>query len=116
MLAKRYRTDLAKFARFVIMLLGDEVSSSTSQQASSNAPKFDVIVVGGGLAGLTSAITVADRGGRVLLVEKNPSTGGNSAYASSGINAVDPAIEQDSIEAYRSDMEDPPHPLLADTL
>jgi succinate dehydrogenase/fumarate reductase flavoprotein subunit len=49
-----------------------------------------VIVIGAGLSGLTAAISLVDRGGKVILVEKNAYMGGNSAYASSGINAVDP--------------------------
>ena len=46
----------------------------------------DAIIVGGGLAGLVTAISVADRGGSVVLLEKQGSLGGNSAKASSGIN------------------------------
>ncbi len=38
---------------------------------------FDVLVVGGGIAGLQSAIDLGDQGFRVALVEKNPSIGGN---------------------------------------
>lgn len=35
-----------------------------------------VIVVGGGLSGLSAAHTVLERGGRVVLIEKNPFMGG----------------------------------------
>ena len=44
---------------------------------------YDVIVVGFGLAGATSAITSADLGAKVLLTEKAPEghEGGNSKYA-----------------------------------
>eukprot|EP01062_Namystynia_karyoxenos_P059014 TRINITY_DN50439_c0_g1_i1.p2 TRINITY_DN50439_c0_g1~~TRINITY_DN50439_c0_g1_i1.p2 ORF type:complete len:663 (+),score=184.20 TRINITY_DN50439_c0_g1_i1:146-1990(+) len=48
----------------------------------------DVVVVGGGLAGLTAALALLDRGARVALVEKEGAVGGNSARASSGVNAV----------------------------
>ena len=34
-------------------------------------PAFDVIIVGGGLAGLTSAIHLSKQNKQVLLVEKN---------------------------------------------
>jgi len=47
-----------------------------------------VIVVGGGLSGLSSAHTVLERGGRVLLFDKNPFLGGNSTKATSGINGA----------------------------
>jgi len=47
-----------------------------------------VIVVGGGLAGLSACHTVLEHGGRVLLVDKNPFLGGNSTKATSGINGA----------------------------
>lgn len=47
-----------------------------------------VIVVGGGLSGLSAAHTVLEHGGRVLLLEKNSFLGGNSTKATSGINAA----------------------------
>jgi succinate dehydrogenase/fumarate reductase flavoprotein subunit len=40
-----------------------------------------VIVVGGGLAGLSAAHTVLERGGRVVVLDKNPFFGGNSTKA-----------------------------------
>eukprot|EP01096_Ripella_sp_DP13-Kostka_P008124 TRINITY_DN301_c0_g2_i3.p1 TRINITY_DN301_c0_g2~~TRINITY_DN301_c0_g2_i3.p1 ORF type:complete len:1349 (-),score=671.96 TRINITY_DN301_c0_g2_i3:116-4162(-) len=47
-----------------------------------------VIVVGGGLAGLSAAHTVLERGGRVLVLDKNAFMGGNSTKATSGINGT----------------------------
>jgi len=47
-----------------------------------------VIVVGGGLAGLTTAHTVLERGGRVVLLDKMAFLGGNSTKATSGINGA----------------------------
>jgi len=49
---------------------------------------YDLVVVGGGLTGLTSALSILDAGGRVALLEKEPFVGGNSAWASSGVNAA----------------------------
>lgn len=46
----------------------------------------EVIVVGGGLAGLSAAHTVLQAGGSVVLLDKNPFMGGNSTKATSGIN------------------------------
>eukprot|EP00755_Sulcionema_specki_P024385 Sspe_Gene.14883::Locus_5167_Transcript_1_1_Confidence_1.000_Length_3727::g.14883::m.14883 len=45
-----------------------------------------VVVVGGGLAGLSATIQAAHCGARVTLVEKEAKVGGNSAKATSGIN------------------------------
>mmetsp|Transcript_11414 Transcript_11414/g.16980 ORF Transcript_11414/g.16980 Transcript_11414/m.16980 type:complete len:642 (-) Transcript_11414:31-1956(-) len=47
-----------------------------------------VIVVGGGLAGMSAAHTVVQSGGRVLVLDKSPFCGGNSTKATSGINAA----------------------------
>lgn len=47
-----------------------------------------VIVVGGGLSGLSAAHTVLERGGSVLVIDKNPFLGGNSTKATSGINGA----------------------------
>lgn len=47
-----------------------------------------VIIVGGGLAGLSAALEAHKHGASVILIEKEARLGGNSAKASSGINAV----------------------------
>ena len=43
-----------------------------------------VIVIGGGLAGLSAAHTAFERGAKVLVIDKNPFCGGNSTKATSG--------------------------------
>ncbi|KAG8527160.1 uncharacterized protein KY384_008590 [Bacidia gigantensis] len=47
-----------------------------------------VIVVGGGLSGLSAAHTIYLAGGNVLLLDKNNFFGGNSTKATSGINGA----------------------------
>lgn len=47
-----------------------------------------VIVVGGGLSGLSAAHSAIEYGAEVLLIEKNPFLGGNSTKATSGINGA----------------------------
>ncbi|RIA79797.1 fumarate reductase [Glomus cerebriforme] len=47
-----------------------------------------VIVVGGGLSGLSAAHTVLEHGGNVLVIDKNSFFGGNSTKATSGINGA----------------------------
>lgn len=42
---------------------------------------YDVVVVGGGGAGLAAAIEARERGARVLLIEKNPQLGGSTAWS-----------------------------------
>ena len=67
-----------------------------------------VIVIGGGLSGLSSAHTVLEHGGTVLLLDKNPFCGGNSTKATSGINASDTKTQirkgiKDSNESFEAD-------------
>lgn len=47
-----------------------------------------VIVIGGGLAGLSAAHTVLEHGARVVLLDKCSFLGGNSTKATSGINGA----------------------------
>jgi len=55
-----------------------------------------VIVVGGGLAGLSAAHTLLERGANVLLLDKQPFMGGNSTKATSGINGAGTQPQQDA--------------------
>lgn len=54
-----------------------------SELTNLNIPgeEFDVIVVGSGGGGLVAAITAADRGARVALLERSPKFGGTTAYS-----------------------------------
>eukprot|EP00218_Dolichomastix_sp_CCMP3274_P008867 CAMPEP_0170133594 /NCGR_PEP_ID=MMETSP0033_2-20121228/1410_1 /TAXON_ID=195969 /ORGANISM="Dolichomastix tenuilepis, Strain CCMP3274" /LENGTH=522 /DNA_ID=CAMNT_0010369097 /DNA_START=14 /DNA_END=1582 /DNA_ORIENTATION=+ len=68
-----------------------------------------VIVVGGGLAGLSAAHTIIERGGKVLLLDKMAFLGGNSTKATSGINGALTRTQQklkipDSAETFEDDI------------
>lgn len=63
--------------------------------------EFDILVVGSGSAGLTTAWTAAKHGARVLVVEKTERVGGNSAKASSGISA---AVDFSDRSAFKRDL------------
>lgn len=54
-----------------------------------------VIVIGGGLAGLSAAHTVLERGGSVMVLDKMSFCGGNSTKATSGINGALTRTQQD---------------------
>lgn len=60
------------------------------------AQQPQVIVVGGGLAGLSAAHTVVQNGGRVLLLDKSAFLGGNSTKATSGINGAGTKAQADA--------------------
>eukprot|EP00298_Acanthocystis_sp_HF-20_P015104 c21029_g1_i1.p1 GENE.c21029_g1_i1~~c21029_g1_i1.p1 ORF type:complete len:652 (-),score=297.84 c21029_g1_i1:656-2566(-) len=67
-----------------------------------------VIVVGGGLAGLSAAHTVLENGGNVVVIDKMPFFGGNSTKATSGINGAGTKAQRvlnipDTPEAFEQD-------------
>jgi flavocytochrome c len=92
-LAKHYGADMEKFltmSRFV---------------GSHDIHEPDAIIVGSGLAGLSAALNILDRGGKVVIIEKEHLLGGNSNKASSGINACCPNNETygDYLESFKED-------------
>merc|ERR1712137_1452508 len=75
---------------------------------SMTSPLSKVIVVGGGLAGLSSAHTILENGGNVLVLDKNAFMGGNSTKATSGINGTPTRTQraqgvQDGVDAFLRD-------------
>ncbi|CAG8727257.1 14908_t:CDS:2, partial [Racocetra fulgida] len=62
-----------------------------------------IIVVGGGLSGLSAAHTVLERGGNVVVIDKNSFFGGNSTKATSGINGALTKTQIDSAEIFAQD-------------
>ncbi|KAF9916327.1 hypothetical protein BX616_004027 [Lobosporangium transversale] len=67
-----------------------------------------VIVVGGGLSGLSAAHTILEHGLSVLVIDKNAFFGGNSTKATSGINGALTKTQiqlgiKDSVEAFYDD-------------
>merc|ERR1719165_15330 len=73
-------------------------------------PASQVIVLGGGLAGVSAANTVIEHGGRTILLDKSPFCGGNSTKATSGINGANTKSQRNKNIADSNDI------FLADTL
>lgn len=69
----------------------------TREPAGDIEETADVIIVGGGGAGLTAAITALENGASVILIEKMGFLGGNSIVAGGIYNAPDPS-KQDQAE------------------
>ena len=57
----------------------------------------DVLVVGGGGAGFSAAITAAQGGANVILIEKSSFLGGNTLMQGGAYNAVDPDAQSEVI-------------------
>ncbi|PSR99152.1 FAD dependent oxidoreductase [Coniella lustricola] len=62
-----------------------------------------IIVVGGGLAGLSASYAALRAGGAVRLLERAERPGGNSIKASSGINGAPTRFQRDQDTAFYSD-------------
>ena len=68
----------------------------------------DVVIAGAGGAGMTAAITAAQNGKSVIILEKGAVSGGNSSYATGGMNAADTHYQaeqgiEDSADLYYAD-------------
>jgi hypothetical protein len=68
----------------------------------SRATRFDVVVAGGGTAGVAAALSAARLGARTLLVERDPRLGGNatSAFVHTFCGLFLPAGDGDAVHAH----------------
>jgi len=83
-------------------------SNGTKTVAEDYEGNADIVVIGGGGAGMTAAISAAEEGKSVILLEKNSILGGNTARASSGMNAAETHYEEeqgveDSVQSFIDD-------------
>lgn len=62
----------------------EEAKTSTGPQEL----EADVVIIGAGGAGLTAAIEAASSGKKVIILEKNEMTGGNTTKSTGGMNAA----------------------------
>ena len=65
-----------------------KTASSEEMVKEDKDIEADVVVVGGGIAGLSAAITAVDNGAKVLLIDKMPILGGTTLVAGGGVAAV----------------------------
>ena len=67
------------------------MTAAAEESAIQWDAEYDVVVMGMGFAGTVAAITAADKGVKVLLVDKAPkgATGGNSKVSGQAIQATD---------------------------
>jgi fumarate reductase flavoprotein subunit len=78
------------------------------KKSTKKAETTDVVVIGAGASGMTAAITAHDAGAKVILLEKQPITGGNSMLAAGGMNAAETKFQKakgikDSVELMYQD-------------
>lgn len=70
--------------------LQEPVPSKGTKKAETTVESADVIVVGAGGAGLAAAVTAAQGGAKVIVIEKMPVIGGNTVRCASAFNTADP--------------------------
>ncbi|WP_181383783.1 FAD-dependent oxidoreductase [Streptomyces sp. NWU339] len=67
-----------------------------SSESAKLHPSFDLIAVGSGAGGLTAAITVAEHGGRALVIEKDSCLGGVTALSQGQVWLGATRLEQEA--------------------
>ena len=56
----------------------------------------DIVIVGAGGAGMTAALTAAEKGADVIILESQAAVGGNSVRATGGMNAADTPAQDEN--------------------
>ncbi|AOY76241.1 FAD-dependent oxidoreductase [Clostridium formicaceticum] len=92
---------LGIFILSVTLLVGCAKEPVTSSEPAPGTTEVsdietDVLVIGGGGAGLVSAITAAENGAKVVLVEKMPMVGGNTMISATGFTASDTVLHEEA--------------------
>ena len=96
-----------------------QATKTESPEKSDQAPKSnllsdgmqtDVLVIGAGTTGLTAAVNAHDQGAKVIVVEKMPAAGGNSARAEGGMNAAGTKFQKEQ------NIQDSPQIFFEDTM
>ena len=57
----------------------------SADRATEQSSDFDVIVVGGGVAGMSAAVAAQDAGARVLLLEASDALGGTASWSGGAV-------------------------------
>ncbi|HSQ89834.1 flavocytochrome c, partial [Romboutsia sp.] len=81
---------------------------SDKREMKSNVYDFDVVIVGSGGAGLSAAISAANHGAKVVVLEKMNTIGGNTLVSMGGVNIPgnDEQKEKEIIDSKESYYED----------
>ena len=74
----------------------DFTGSGDAAAAEDRVVDTDIVIVGAGGAGMTAAITAAEAGKNVVIVESQAMVGGNSVRATGGMNAADTPAQDEN--------------------
>ena len=67
---------------------------SEATTAKLEDTETDVVIIGAGGAGLSAAVAARESGANVIVLEKMPIVGGNTNYATGGLNASETSIQE----------------------
>ena len=90
-----------------LTLIAKEAGKETEKAEDISA---DIVIIGTGGAGLTAAIEATSQGAKVIVVEKNAFMGGNTNYATGGMNAAGTKYQENK------NIEDSPELYFKDTM
>lgn len=86
----------AKEALLKLGFTESEISKEVVKDVGEKIVKeADVVIIGGGGAGMSAAVEALKAGASVIVIEKTSSPGGNTKAAGSAMNAADPAMQKD---------------------
>ena len=90
--------EAAKAALTEAGLNPDDYMAKADKTANGETVSYDadVVVIGAGGAGMTAAMTAADAGQKVVILESQAMVGGNSARATGGMNAAKTAYQDEN--------------------
>ena len=71
-----------------------DLVAKENESAGNQTLEADVVVIGAGGAGMTAAITAAQAGKSVIIVESAAITGGNTSRATGGMNAAATSVQK----------------------
>ena len=90
--------EAAKAALTEAGLNPDDYMAKADKTANGETVSYDadVVVIGAGGAGMTAAMTAADAGQKVVILESQAMVGGNSVRATGGMNAGDTVYQDEN--------------------
>jgi fumarate reductase flavoprotein subunit len=74
--------------------VGVSKSKTEKKPVALENANCDIVIIGAGGAGLTAATAARNAGASVIVVEKMPMVGGNTNYATGGLNASETSIQK----------------------
>ena len=90
-------------------LLKTAEAAEAAKSSDQNVQEYDIVVIGSGCAGLTTAIEAADLGAKVVVLEKMFGPFGNTIYAGGNFNATNTWVQKrdgikDTVEDFYNDL------------